>query len=63
MTLKISEMQPDNIFAQLQKGIKCIAIDFERGEYIDLSGQNVSNIQRLTENENVKFFTVERGES
>ncbi len=63
MTLKISEMQPDNVFAQLQKGIKCIAIDFERGEYIDLSGQNVSNIQRLTENENVKFFTVERGES
>ncbi|MSS57654.1 hypothetical protein FYJ51_01850 [Erysipelotrichaceae bacterium Oil+RF-744-GAM-WT-6] len=63
MTLKISEMQPDNVFAQLQKGIKCIAIDFERGEYIDLSGQNVSNIQRLTENENVKFFTVERSES
>lgn len=63
MTLKISEMHPDNVFAQLQKGIKCIAIDFERGEYIDLSGQNVSNIQRLTENENVKFFTVERGES
>lgn len=62
MTLKISEMQPDNVFAQLQKGIKCIAIDFERGEYIDLSGQNVSNIQRLTENENVKFFTVERSE-
>lgn len=56
-------MQPDNVFAQLQKGIKCIAIDFERGEYIDLSGQNVSNIQRLTENENVKFFTVERSES
>lgn len=63
MTLKISEMQPDNVFAQLQKGIKCIAIDFERGEYIDLSGQNVSNIQRLTENENVKFFMVERSES
>ena len=62
MTLKISEVKPEYVFAQLQKGIKCIAVDFERGQYIDLSGQIVNNVQRLIANNNAKFFTVERSE-
>ena len=63
MTLKISEVKPDYVFDRLQNGIKCIAINFERGEYIDLSGQNVRNVQCLMANENVKFSTVEGSES
>lgn len=63
MTLNISEVKPDSVVDRLQNGIKCIAINFERGEYIDLSGQNVRNVQCLMANENVKFYTVEGGES
>ena len=63
MTLTISEVNPDYVFDRLQNGIKCIAINFERGEYIDLSGQNVRNVQCLMANENVKFYTVEGSES
>lgn len=63
MTLKISEVKPDYVFDRLQNGIKCIAINFERGEYIDLSGQNVRNVQCLMAKENVKFYTVEGSES
>lgn len=60
--MKITEVKPDFVFAQLQKSLTVIAVDFERGEYIDLSGQMVSNVQRLIANANVKFFTVERSE-
>lgn len=60
--MKITEVKPEYVFAQLQKSLTVVAVNFERGEYIDLSGQMVSNVQRLVENPNAKFFTVERSE-
>ena len=58
--MKITEVKPEYVFAQLQKSLTVVAVNFERGEYVDLSGQMVTNVQRLVSNVNVKFFTVEK---
>lgn len=58
----ISEIKPEVVFETLSIGEKVICIDFKKGEYIDLTGQSVSRILRLTKSDTCLFFVTKEFE-
>ena len=56
--MTITEIKPEHVFGTLAKGSTTICVDFQRGQYIDLSGQLVNAVQRMILNSNCKFFSV-----
>ena len=59
MKMKISEVYPEYVFQRLGAGKDVDAINFEKTLYIDLAGQTVTNVQKLLNDPNVKFFQKE----
>ena len=54
----ISELKPQYVFQTLGTGVTVVAIDFQKGAYIDLGNQVVSRIQNMLSNTSIKFYTV-----
>lgn len=58
----ISEIKPEVVFETLSIGETVICIDFKKGEYMDLIGQSVSRILRLTKSDTCLFFVTKEFE-
>lgn len=61
--MKISEVYPEYVFQRLAK-YKVVAVDFIKGEFIDLQSRTVGQVQRLVEqaaNGGIKFYQIEEG--
>ena len=56
--MEIKQIESSAVFDALQDEKRVIAVDFKRGEYIDLSGQTFFVTTRLINNPDVRFFTV-----
>ena len=56
--MEIKQIESSAVFDALQAEKRVIAVDFKRGEYIDLSGQTFFVTMRLISNSDVRFFTV-----
>lgn len=56
--MEIKQIESSAVFDALQTAECVIAVDFKRGEYIDLSGQTFFVTMRLISNQDVRFFTV-----
>lgn len=56
--MEIKQIESSAVFDALQAEKRVIAVDFKRGEYIDLSGQTFFVTTRLINNPYVRFFTT-----
>lgn len=59
--MKISEVYPEYVFQRLGK-YRVIAVDFNRGQFIELLNQTVGQVLRLVEQAaqgGVKFYQIE----
>ena len=61
--MKISEVYPEDVFQRLGK-YRVVAVDFMKGEYIDLQSRTVGQVLRLVEQASqggIKFYQIEEG--
>lgn len=61
--MKISEVYPEYVFQRLGK-YRVVAVDFMKGEYIDLQSRTVGQVLRLVEQASqggIKFYQIEEG--
>ena len=61
--MKISEVYPEYVFQRLGK-YRVVAVDFMKGEFIDLQSRTVGQVLRLVEQAaqgGVKFYQIEEG--
>lgn len=61
--MKISEVYPEYVFQRLGK-YRVVAVDFMKGEYIDLQNRTVGQVLRLVEQAaqgGIKFYQIEEG--
>ena len=61
--MKISEVYPDYVFQRLGK-YRVVAVDFNKGEFVELVNRTVGQVQRLVEQAaqgGVKFYQIEEG--
>ena len=61
--MKISEVYPEYVFQRLGK-YRVVAVDFMKGEYIDLHSRTVGQVLRLVEQAaqgGIKFYQIEEG--
>ena len=61
--MKISEVYPEYVFQRLGK-YRVVAVDFNKGEFIELQTRTVGQVQRLVEQAaqgGVKFYQIEEG--
>ena len=61
--MKISEVYPEYVFQRLGK-YRVVAVDFNKGEYIDLQSRTVGQVLRLVEQAaqgGIKFYQIEEG--
>lgn len=59
--MKISEVYPEYVFQRLGK-YRVVAVDFMKGEFIDLQSRTVGQVLRLVEQASqggVKFYQIE----
>lgn len=59
--MKISEVYPEYVFQRLGK-YRVVAVDFNKGEFIELVNRTVGQVQRLVEQAaqgGVKFYQIE----
>lgn len=59
--MKISEVYPDYVFQRLGK-YRVVAVDFNKGEFIELQTRTVGQVQRLIEQAaagGIKFYQIE----
>ena len=59
--MKISEVYPEYVFQRLGK-YRVVAVDFMKGEYIDLQNRTVGQVLRLVEQAaqgGIKFYQIE----
>jgi len=56
--MEIKQIESSAVFDALQAEKRVIAVDFKRGECIDLSGQTFFVTTRLINNSDVRFFTT-----
>lgn len=59
--MKISEVYPEYVFQRLGK-YRVVAVDFMKGEYIDLQSRTVGQVLRLVEQAaqgGIKFYQIE----
>lgn len=59
--MKISEVYPEYVFQRLGK-YRVVAVDFMKGEYIDLQSRTVGQVLRLVEQASqggIKFYQIE----
>ena len=61
--MKISEVYPEYVFQRLGK-YRVVAVDFMKGEYIDLQSRTVGQVLRLVDQAaqgGIKFYQIEEG--
>ncbi len=61
--MKISEVYPDYVFQRLGK-YRVVAVDFNKGEFIELQTRTVGQVLRLVEQAasgTIKFYQIEEG--
>ena len=61
--MKISEVYPEYVVQRLGK-YRVVAVDFMKGEYIDLQSRTVGQVLRLVEQASqggIKFYQIEEG--
>lgn len=61
--MKISEVYPEYVFQRLGK-YRVVAVDFMKGEFIDLQSRTVGQVLRLVEQASqggIKFYQIEEG--
>ena len=59
--MKISEVYPEYVFQRLGK-YRVVAVDFNKGEFIELLTRTVGQVQRLIEQGaagTIKFYQIE----
>lgn len=59
--MKISEVYPDYVFQRLGK-YRVVAVDFNKGEFIELQTRTVGQVLRLVEQAasgTIKFYQIE----
>lgn len=59
--MKISEVYPEYVFQRLGK-YRVVAVDFMKGEFIDLQSRTVGQVLRLVEQASqggIKFYQIE----
>ena len=59
--MKISEVYPEYVFQRLGK-YRVVAVDFNKGEFIELQTRTVGQVQRLIEQAasgTIKFYQIE----
>ena len=59
--MKISEVYPEYVFQRLGK-YRVVAVDFNKGEFIELVNRTTGQVQRLVEQAaqgGVKFYQIE----
>ena len=59
--MKISEVYPEYVFQRLGK-YRVVAVDFNKGEFIELLTRTVGQVQRLIEQAaagTIKFYQIE----
>lgn len=59
--MKISEVYPEYVFQRLGK-YRVVAVDFMKGEYIDLQSRTVGQVLRLVDQAaqgGIKFYQIE----
>ena len=59
--MKISEVYPEYVFQRLGK-YRVVAVDFMKGEFIDLQSRTVGQVLRLVEQAaqgGIKFYQIE----
>lgn len=57
--MKISEVYPEYVFQRLGKGLRVVAVDFNKGEFVELVSKTVGQVQKYIEMPNIKFFQIE----
>ena len=60
--MKISEVYPEYVFQRLAK-YRVIAVDFNKGEFVELATKTVAQVQRYITTANIKFFQIEDEET
>ena len=61
--MKISEVYPEYVFQRLGK-YRVVAVDFNKGEFVELVNRTVGQVQRLVEQAaqgGIKFYQIEEG--
>ena len=59
--MTITEIKSEFVFAQMQKGLEVICIDFKKGQYISCNDQTVASVQRMIDSGTCKFFATSEG--
>ncbi len=57
--MTINEIENKDVLDTMSKGKMVVCVDFRKGEYLDLSTQQISYIMRLIESDATKFYTKE----
>ena len=57
--MTIKEIENKTVLDTMAAGITVICVDFRKGEYLDLSTQQISYILRLIDSDATKFYTKE----
>ena len=57
--MTIKEIENKTVLDTMATGITVICVDFRKGEYLDLSTQQISYILRLIDSNATKFYTKE----
>lgn len=60
--MKISEVYPEYVFQRLAK-YRVIAIDFNKGEFVELATKTVAQVHRYILTADVKFYQIEDAET
>lgn len=57
--MTINEIENKDVLDTISMGKVVVCVDFKKGEYLDLSTQQISYIMRLVESDATKFYTKE----
>ena len=57
--MTIKEIKNKEVLDTMSTGKVVVCVDFKKGEYLDLSTQQISYIMRLVESDATKFYTKE----
>lgn len=61
--MKISEVYPEYVFQRLGKGLRVVAVDFNKSEFVELRAKTVGQVQQYIVMPNIKFFQIEPEET
>lgn len=57
----IKEIKNTDVLDTMSSGKTVVCVDFKKGEYLDLTTQQISYVMRLVDSDATKFYTKEVG--